>query len=305
MSLDSCVQLGGASLSGHYQRVLLDARLVVVKTGTQAVMCIADTSIRDTRLVDLALDVVGDAHELTALVVSKVRVGGVRFHGAPRGLGIDGQGVHRYRSEPGDRSRRRRHARGRGRERARRQPRERPRRQGSPTPASAWLPSAWSATGAWTCWSTTPAPAAPLEDLTDEDWQEQWELHVMGPMRLMKACTPRHERAGRRGADRERLLVRGQAAVPHQRRLLVTKAPLSLSRTFADAWAGRRAGERPGRRGVHSLWMDEGGLADQVAERNERDELCLPGGQEPAAAAAPRRRSPRRSSSCARRRPRT
>ncbi|HEV2770498.1 MAG TPA: SDR family oxidoreductase, partial [Solirubrobacteraceae bacterium] len=26
--------------------------------------------------------------------------------------------------------------------------------------------------------------ARPLEELTDADWQGQWELHVMGPMRL-------------------------------------------------------------------------------------------------------------------------
>src|SRR4051794_4104360 len=29
-----------------------------------------------------------------------------------------------------------------------------------------------------------------LEDLTDADWQEQWDLHVMAPMRLMRAFAP-------------------------------------------------------------------------------------------------------------------
>ena len=29
-----------------------------------------------------------------------------------------------------------------------------------------------------------------LEELTDEDWQAQWELHVMAPMRLMRAAAP-------------------------------------------------------------------------------------------------------------------
>ncbi len=29
--------------------------------------------------------------------------------------------------------------------------------------------------------------ARPLGELTDADWQGQWELHVMGPMRLMRA----------------------------------------------------------------------------------------------------------------------
>src|SRR3712207_9070881 len=29
--------------------------------------------------------------------------------------------------------------------------------------------------------------AKPLDELTDADWQGQWELHVMAPMRLMRA----------------------------------------------------------------------------------------------------------------------
>ena len=54
--------------------------------------------------------------------------------------------------------------------------------------------------------------ARPLEELTDGDWQEQWELHVMAPMRLMRALAPGHG-GGRRRADRERELVVGQAAL--------------------------------------------------------------------------------------------
>ena len=29
-----------------------------------------------------------------------------------------------------------------------------------------------------------------LEQLTDEEWQAQWELNVMAPMRLMRAAAP-------------------------------------------------------------------------------------------------------------------
>jgi NAD(P)-dependent dehydrogenase (short-subunit alcohol dehydrogenase family) len=36
----------------------------------------------------------------------------------------------------------------------------------------------------------------PLEVLTDEDWRQQWELHVMAPMRLMRAAAPRMAAAG-------------------------------------------------------------------------------------------------------------
>src|SRR3712207_1318047 len=38
--------------------------------------------------------------------------------------------------------------------------------------------------------------AKPLEELADDDWQGQWELHVMAPMRLMRAAAPRMARAG-------------------------------------------------------------------------------------------------------------
>src|SRR3954470_15789001 len=30
-----------------------------------------------------------------------------------------------------------------------------------------------------------------LDELTDDDWQAQWDLHVMGPMRLMRTAAPR------------------------------------------------------------------------------------------------------------------
>ena len=35
-----------------------------------------------------------------------------------------------------------------------------------------------------------------VEELTDEEWQAQWELHVMGPMRLMRAIAPEMARRG-------------------------------------------------------------------------------------------------------------
>ena len=38
--------------------------------------------------------------------------------------------------------------------------------------------------------------ARPLDELTDDDWQRQWELHVMAPMRLMRAAAPRMAAAG-------------------------------------------------------------------------------------------------------------
>src|SRR5262245_21835732 len=36
----------------------------------------------------------------------------------------------------------------------------------------------------------------PLDQLTDADWRGQWELHVMVPMRLMRAAVPLMARGG-------------------------------------------------------------------------------------------------------------
>ena len=84
--------------------------------------------------------------------------------------------------------------------------------------------------------------ARPLDELDDADWQEQWELHVMAPMRLMRALAPRMaERGGGRivnvsSSSGKRPSVTLDAAYS------VTKAAqLSLSRVFADAWARARA----------------------------------------------------------------
>ena len=38
--------------------------------------------------------------------------------------------------------------------------------------------------------------ARPLDELSDADWQQQWELHVMASLRLMKAAAPRMAEAG-------------------------------------------------------------------------------------------------------------
>ena len=57
----------------------------------------------------------------------------------------------------------------------------------------------------------------PLDELTDADWQEQWELHVMALAAADAGRGAAHGRARGR-ADRERLLLGGQAPVADQRR---------------------------------------------------------------------------------------
>jgi 3-oxoacyl-[acyl-carrier protein] reductase len=110
--------------------------------------------------------------------------------------------------------------------------------------------------------------AQPLEQLTDDDWREQWELHVMAPMRLMRAVAPA---MGERRWGRIVNVSSSSGKRPSQRNVAyaVTKAAvLSLSRAFADHYADRGVlinAITPGP--VSSeLWTGPGGLADQVAK---------------------------------------
>jgi len=118
--------------------------------------------------------------------------------------------------------------------------------------------------------------ARALEELTDADWQAQWELHVIAPLRLMRAAAPV---MAERGEGRIVNVCSSSGKRPSLTNAAysVTKAAqLSLSRVFADTYAERGVlvnAVTPGP--VETpLWMAEGGLADQVAERQgiTRDE---------------------------------
>src|SRR2546429_265854 len=82
--------------------------------------------------------------------------------------------------------------------------------------------------------------ARPLAELTDQDWQAQWELHVMAPLRLMRAAAPR---MAARGSGRIVNVSSSAGKRPSgtlDPSYSVTKAAeLSLSRVFADRWAAR------------------------------------------------------------------
>lgn len=118
--------------------------------------------------------------------------------------------------------------------------------------------------------------STPLEELSDADWQEQWELHVMGPMRLMKACAPQMARAGGGRVVNVCSSAGKRPSLTNAAYSVTKAAQLSLSRTFADAWAGEGVLVNAVTPGAvsSSLWTGEGGLADQVAEQKgiSRDE---------------------------------
>ncbi|MDX6697240.1 MAG: 3-oxoacyl-[acyl-carrier protein] reductase [Solirubrobacteraceae bacterium] len=115
--------------------------------------------------------------------------------------------------------------------------------------------------------------ARPLEELTDADWQAQWDVHVMASLRLMRAAAPG---MAERGEGRIVNVVSSAARRPSgtlDAAYSVTKAAqLSLSRVFADRYAAQGVlvnAVAPGAV-AGSMWLAEGGLADEIAARTGR-----------------------------------
>ena len=106
-----------------------------------------------------------------------------------------------------------------------------------------------------------------MPELSDEDWQVQWDLHVMAPMRLMRAAAPR---MAQRGFGRIVNVSSSSGKRPGQRNIaysVAKAAELSLSRAFADLYARNGVlvnAVTPGPVATE-LWIGPGGLADQVA----------------------------------------
>jgi 3-oxoacyl-[acyl-carrier protein] reductase len=108
---------------------------------------------------------------------------------------------------------------------------------------------------------------APLEEQTDEQWHAQWELHVMASLRAMRAAVPRMKEHGG-GRIVNVCSSAGKRPSLTNAAYSVTKAAqLSLSRVFADTYAGDGVLVNAVAPGAveSSLWVGDGGLADQVA----------------------------------------
>jgi 3-oxoacyl-[acyl-carrier protein] reductase len=110
--------------------------------------------------------------------------------------------------------------------------------------------------------------ARTLDDLSDDDWRAQYELHVLAPMRLMRAAAPRMARDGG-GRIVNVCSSAGKRPSTTNAAYSVTKAAqLSLSRLFADTYADGNVlvnAVAPGPV-ASPLWTADGGLADQNAQ---------------------------------------
>lgn len=114
-------------------------------------------------------------------------------------------------------------------------------------------------------------------DVTDEQWQEMWDLNVMSYVRAIRALVPRlRERGGGAIVNVSSTAAkRPSAGMPDYS--VVKAAVLSLSRLVADLYAkdGIRCNAvTPGPTATEA-WLGEGGLADQQAARTgkSRDEV--------------------------------
>jgi NAD(P)-dependent dehydrogenase (short-subunit alcohol dehydrogenase family) len=109
----------------------------------------------------------------------------------------------------------------------------------------------------------------PLDELTDRDFYDAFELNVMAPLRLMRHFAPL---MAERGWGRIVNVTSSAGKRPSQTwpAYSVAKAGQhSLSRLFADFWAERGVhvnAVAPGPTGT-PLWRGPGGLAEQLAER--------------------------------------
>jgi 3-oxoacyl-[acyl-carrier protein] reductase len=115
--------------------------------------------------------------------------------------------------------------------------------------------------------------ARALDELTDEDWRAQYELHVVGPMRLMRAFAPGMAERGWGRIVNVASSAGKRPSLTNAAYSVTKAAQLSLSRVFADAHAAQGVlvnAVAPGAT-ASELWVGEGGLADQTATGGDRD----------------------------------
>jgi NAD(P)-dependent dehydrogenase (short-subunit alcohol dehydrogenase family) len=116
-----------------------------------------------------------------------------------------------------------------------------------------------------------------FEDVTDEQWDELWQLNVMSYVRTIRAVLPgmRERKSGVIVNVSSTAGKRPSASMPDYS---VTKAAvLSLSRLVADVYAkdGIRCNAVTPGPTATDAWLGQGGLADQQAERSgtSRDDV--------------------------------
>ncbi len=116
------------------------------------------------------------------------------------------------------------------------------------------------------------AQQARFEDVSDDEWDEYWQLNVMSYVRAIRAALPSLRDGG--GAIVNVSSTAGKRPSTGMPHYSVTKAAvLSLSRLVADLYAGdaiRCNAVTPGPTATDA-WLGDGGLADQ--QGGDREEV--------------------------------
>ena len=109
--------------------------------------------------------------------------------------------------------------------------------------------------------------AKSLDELSEEDWQLQWDLNVMASMRLMRAFVPQMAERGWGRVVNVTSSAGKRPSLTNAAYAVGKAAQMSLSRVFADTYGGQGVlvnSVAPGAV-ASELWIAEGGLADQTA----------------------------------------
>jgi 3-oxoacyl-[acyl-carrier protein] reductase len=106
-----------------------------------------------------------------------------------------------------------------------------------------------------------------LDELTDDDWNGLWELHVMASMRLMRAFAPGMAERGWGRIVNVTSSAGKRPSLTNAAYSVTKAAQSSLSRVFADSYATTGVLVNSVAPGPVSspLWVDDGGLGDQTA----------------------------------------
>jgi len=121
------------------------------------------------------------------------------------------------------------------------------------------------------------ARQAKFEDVSDDEWDEYWQLNLMSHVRALRAALPAMRQRGGGAIVNVSSSAgkRPSTGMPHYS--VVKAAMLSLSRLVADLYAkdGIRCNAIAPGPTATDAWLGEGGLADQQAERTgkTRDEV--------------------------------
>jgi NAD(P)-dependent dehydrogenase (short-subunit alcohol dehydrogenase family) len=107
----------------------------------------------------------------------------------------------------------------------------------------------------------------PLEDLTDEEWREQWELNVLAPGALMDAFAPAMEAAGGGSIVNVASSAGRQPSARNAAYAVAKRGEMALTLSYADRLAShgvRVNAVAPGPTAT-SLWLEPGGMLDGTA----------------------------------------